>query len=213
MHPEFGLLTPGAFIGIAEESGLITDLGQWAVREACRQLAQWRAAGLAACPVAVNLTAGDFQGDYLAESVALALEDFKVPASLLEVEVTESALMRVSPATERSTAGIAGLGVRLAIDDFGTGYSSFSYLKRYPFSKIKIDQSFVRDVPNNANDQAIVNAMVSMAQHLKLSVVAEGVETDEQREWLRVAGCGFVQGYLTGKPMPADEAAKLLTVA
>ena len=199
-HPDLGLLSPGAFIGIAEESGVIVELGLWALQAACEQAARWAAAGTP-IPVAVNLSAREFQQEHLPNTITALLRETGIPPHLLELEVTESTLMHPLGTGDDVVRAISGLGVSLAIDDFGTGYSSFNYLRRFPFSKIKIDQSFVRDLPGNGNDVAITRAIISMAQHLNLQVVAEGVETQEQADFLRGSGTVRAQGYLFGRPM------------
>ncbi len=199
-HPELGLLAPGAFISLAEESGVIVELGLWALQEACDQAARWVAAGTPIA-VAVNLSAREFQQEHLPKTIAALLRETGTPPHLLELEVTESTLMHPLGTGDDVVRAISGLGVSLAIDDFGTGYSSFNYLRRFPFSKIKIDQSFVRDLPGNASDVAITRAIISMAQHLNLQVVAEGVETQEQADFLHTCGAVRAQGYLLGRPM------------
>ena len=210
-HPDLGLLSPGAFIGIAEESGVIVDLGLWALQEACAQAARWVAAGTP-IPVAVNLSAREFQQEHLPQTIAALLRETGIAPHLLELEVTESTLMHPLGMGDDVVRAISVLGVSLAIDDFGTGYSSFNYLRRFPFSKIKIDQSFVRELPGNASDVAITRAIISMAEHLNLKVVAEGVETVEQAAFLRNCGAVRGQGYLLARPMTAEKLGDLRLV-
>jgi len=204
-HPELGLLPPSRFIPIAEESGLIVPIGEWVLNEACRQAAEWQRQGLPYVTVAVNLSALQFkQGDLLAV-VTRALTMSQLSPAYLELELTESILIQDVEAALKTVAELKALGVKLSIDDFGTGYSSLSYLKRFDVDKLKIDQSFVRDISDNANDSAIVSAIVQMARSLGLKTIAEGVEDARMLECLRSHDCDEVQGYHFARPMPPDQ--------
>jgi len=208
-HPERGLVAPGVFIPVAEESGLILDLGAWVLEQACRQIGTWRAAGLAMPPIAVNLSARQFDAG-LPGRIAAVLERHGVQPEQINLEITESLLVR---GTERVVAimnELVAMGMSLALDDFGTGYSSLAYLKKFPISTLKIDRSFVIGLPFEENDCAIARAIVTMAQQLRQEIVAEGVETPEQMRFLRELGCDQLQGYLFSPPVPdADFAAML----
>ena len=209
-HPVFGLVSPAQFIPIAEETGLIVPIGEWVLREACRQNAQWREEGLPPIRVSVNLSSVQFRAANLEETVASALEDAGLAPDGLELEVTESLLMD----DPREAAAILGRlqsrGVHISIDDFGTGYSSLAYLKSFPVNSLKIDRTFITDVTGNPNDAAIATAIILMGHSLKLKVVAEGVETENQLAFLQVLQCNEVQGYLFSPPVPADRARELL---
>ena len=212
-HPEAGLLPPGQFIALAERSGHIIPIGEWVLREACRQARLW-ADTLARPPVmAVNLSALQFKrGDVLA-LVRDALATSGLPAQLLELELTESILLQDVDSTIATLQGLKALGVKLSIDDFGTGYSSLSYLKRLAVDKLKIDQSFVRDMLTDADGASIVKAIVQLGHNLQLTVIAEGVETESQRQALTEMGCDEAQGYLISRPAPAEVCLALLTQA
>ncbi len=209
-HPEHGMVPPPRFIGLAEESGLIVAIGEWVLRTACRQAQLWRAAGLDPLTVSVNVSARQFEEKQLVERIAGALRDTGLPPSALEVEVTESLLMRdLNQAVERMRA-LKDMGVSLSIDDFGTGYSSLSALKSFPISTLKIDKSFVRDLAHSTDDQAIALAVISLGHRLQLRVIAEGVETEEQREFLVANECDEMQGYLFSPPVPAERITEML---
>ena len=209
-HPEFGVIRPDEFIPIAEETGLIVPISDWVLRTAVTQLGEWRAAGLAVVPVAVNLSARQFlQSDVIA-SVSALLEASNVPPALLELELTESVSMADPERSVVVMRGLCELGVTLSIDDFGTGYSSFAYLKRLPLDKLKIDKSFVKDMGHSAESLAIVQAIVAMAHRLQLSVIAEGGETADQVAALRKAECDQLQGYYYSKPLPAAACADFI---
>ncbi|POZ62092.1 EAL domain-containing protein [Chromobacterium alticapitis] len=210
-HPSLGLLGPVRFIQVAEERGFIVQIGNWVLAEATRQLVAWRQAGLPELTLAVNLSALQFRQPDLAEQVQRALSSNGLPGHALDIEVTESIIMEDAQATIQAIDNMKNMGLRLSIDDFGTGYSSLSYLKRFKADKLKIDRSFVRDIPQDADDSAIARAIINMAKNLNMQVVAEGVETMEQWQFLEQEGCDFVQGYLIAKPLPADEFAALLT--
>ena len=173
------------------------------IQATCRQIRDWRDAGLRVPPVAVNLSARQFASDTLVDDFIEAMKQYEVAASDLEVELTESVLMADPDRANQVLQRLHGLGVRISIDDFGTGYSSLSYLKRFPAQTVKIDRSFIRGLPGDADDVAIIEAVIAMAHSLGLAVVAEGVETDEQLSALRRLGCDEAQGYLLGRPMPA----------
>ncbi|MCI4427868.1 MAG: EAL domain-containing protein [Burkholderiales bacterium] len=209
-HPERGLVPPNEFISIAEEIGMITPIGEWAMAQACRQSAAWRAAGLNPGPVAVNLAASHLRHPGLVALVKCLLSENALPRASLEIEVTESMLM-ADPEFSITTARQLGeLGVGLAIDDFGTGYSSLGMLKRLPIAALKIDPSFVRDLASDADHAAIVTAIIAMAHTLKLKVIAEGVETAVQRAFLAAQGCDEFQGYLFSRPIDAQALTGLL---
>ncbi len=193
--PDMGEITPAQFIPIAEESGLIVNIGNWVLREAIRQCANWNAKGLSIV-IAVNVSALQFQQSDFVAGIAAVLQEHALPPHRLELELTESILIQDVDETLKRLEALARLGVQLAIDDFGTGYSSLAYLKRFPIHKLKIDRSFVNDLPDDDSDTAIVGAIISMAGALGLRVIAEGVETDEQRVFLISAGCDEYQGYL-----------------
>jgi diguanylate cyclase (GGDEF)-like protein len=209
-HPELGMVPPAQFIPVAEETGLIVPIGDWVLREASRQNQSWRAQGFAPIHVAVNIASLHFRQRGLIDSVAQALRESGLEPALLELEVTESMLMQSVDATLETLSRLKDMGVRLAIDDFGTGYSSLSYLKRFPLDTLKIDRSFIQDLPRDAEDAAIAKAIIGMAHSLKLAVVAEGVEAPEQLAFLQQHGCDVVQGYLFSRPVPAEELARLL---
>jgi len=209
-HPERGMVSPAVFIPIAEESGLISEIGDWVLRTAVKQLATWQEAGLQAVPVAVNLSVVQFQQDTLYGSVCQILRDTKVDPSMLELELTEGIAMEDSERTLNVLNQLNALGVRLSIDDFGTGYSSLSYLKKFKIDKLKIDQSFVRGLGSHPQDAAIITAIISMAKSLSFKTIAEGVETLEQLNFLIQHGCDEIQGYYFSKPIPSAEVTKLL---
>jgi diguanylate cyclase (GGDEF)-like protein/PAS domain S-box-containing protein len=211
-HPEHGLLPPARFIHLAEEAGLIQEIGAWVLREALRQTAAWRAQGLAVVPVAVNLSVMQFHHPALCAFLTQVLQEFDLPAHLLELELTESVAMDNSDYTITTFATLKQLGLRLSIDDFGTGYSSLSYLRRFAIDKLKIDRSFVHGLTRDPQDEAIVVAIINLARSLGLNILAEGVETPEQQAILCRHGCDALQGFLFGQPMPAAELACLLPV-
>jgi diguanylate cyclase (GGDEF)-like protein/PAS domain S-box-containing protein len=203
-HPERGLIEPADFIPLAEDSRLILPLGQWVLEQACLQMRLWREAGLAPLRIAVNLSARQFQQRDLIRTVHQALKEARLSPASLELEITESAAMQNVDLTVGMLYGLREMGVRIAMDDFGTGHSSLSYLKRFPIDAIKIDQSFIRDMTVDPYDAAIVSGVVDMAHSLKLRVVAEGVESEEQAAFLRGLRCDEMQGYLFARPLPAE---------
>jgi diguanylate cyclase (GGDEF)-like protein len=204
------LVSPNEFVPLAEEIGLIVPIGEWALNSACAQIRGWQEAGLPNVRMAVNLSARQLAQPLLAGTVARVLEENRVEARWLELEITESLLMQNTREAVAMLEELSALGVRLVLDDFGTGYSSLSYLKRFPLHALKIDQSFVRGVPEDKHDAAIASAIIVLAHNLGLCVVAEGVETRSQFEFLREHNCDEVQGYLFGTPFAADEAAHAL---
>jgi diguanylate cyclase (GGDEF)-like protein len=206
-HPTLGMVQPGRFIPVAESSGLIVPLVEWILLEACRQAVEWLHAGINLV-VAVNISAMQFKSGDLKESVSRALAESGLPANLLELELTESILIQGAENVLNTVRQIRALGVSFSIDDFGTGYSSLSYLKRFAVSKLKIDQSFVRDLATDPEDAAIVRAIISMAHDLNLRVIAEGVEREDQLKFLQSHNCDEIQGYFVGKPVPAMEFCK-----
>ncbi|WP_374594081.1 putative bifunctional diguanylate cyclase/phosphodiesterase [Aquabacterium sp.] len=203
-HPERGLLAPAAFIGVAEECGLIGDLGAWTVNEACRQIALWRGAGRVFGHVAVNISALEFRQHRLIDVFSQAMSRHGVDPSELEIEITESVLMSDTETTHSIISRLRALGLRLVIDDFGTGYSSLAYLKHLRPAKLKIDRAFVRDIDRDADDRALTSAIIGLARALDIPVVAEGVETDTQMRYIVEDGGNLVQGYLLGAPMTAE---------
>ena len=204
--PESGeMIPPARFIPIAEENGMIVPIGEWVLREACRQMADWRKMGLPEIPVSVNLSMAQFRQKDLSETVRTILHQYGIAPSNLELEITETAVMQDADTAIALLKEMKEMGVRLAMDDFGTGYSSLSHLKRLPIDKLKIDQSFVRDIAHDPEDAAIVGTIISMARSLKLKVIAEGVETDKQLAFLNQHGCDHGQGYYFAPPMPRDE--------
>jgi diguanylate cyclase len=210
LHPERGLVPPLQFVPIAEDSGLIVPIGRWVLREACRQVRAWQDAGLPPVSVAVNISAVEFQDAYFLEAVSETLEKTGLEPQRLELELTESVLMRHAEATVGALQKLKMLGVQLAVDDFGTGYSSLSYLKRFPVDALKIDQSFVHEITSSHHDATIVSAVISMGRNLNQRVIAEGVETREQLLFLRAEQCEEGQGYYFGRPVSAGEFAELL---
>lgn len=211
--PESGLVPPAEFIPVAEETGLIVALGEWVLREACRQLRVWHDAGWPQVPVAVNLSPRQFQQKNLVDRVRCILKETGVSPQLLELEITESCLMDSVDDALGQVQALADMGVRLSIDDFGTGYSSLAYLKRFPVRRLKIDRSFVRDLCEDRGDMAIVASIIGLANSLGLDVLAEGVETASQLLALRGEGCLLYQGYLFSKPRPASEVAAIFAAA
>ena len=209
-HPELGLLGPGRFVPAAEESGLIVPIGEWVLREACRQLRAWLDAGLEPVPVAVNLAAAQFVQQDLVTLVRDTLAANRLPAALLELELTETMLMRDIERTIDTLSRLRKMGVALSIDDFGSGYSSLTYLRQFDVNVLKIDRSFVADIGDDATDGKIATAVIALGHSLGLQVIAEGVETEAQRDFLAARGCNHLQGYLFDRPLPAGEFARRL---
>ena len=205
-HPERGMILPAEFIPVAEETGLINTIGEWVLRQACSEAATWPSH----IKIAVNVSPVQFRNPSLAQTVVHCLAASRLPADRLELEVTESVLMQNNEATLATLHQLRVLGVRISMDDFGTGYSSLSYLRGFPFNKIKIDRSFIADLARGPDAVAIVQAIINLADSLKMATTAEGVETGEQREILRTTGCAEMQGYLFSPPRSAMELAALL---
>ena len=204
-HPQRGMVGPDKFIPVAESSGLIVEIGEWVLNEACRQMMVWRAAGLPAFVVSVNLSSVQFRRGNLQALVAAALQRYGLPAECLELELTESLLLQDSERFIDTLYGLKALGVKLSIDDFGTGYSNLSYLQRFRVDKLKIDQSFVRKLQDSPEDRAIVTAIIQMAKSLHLLTIAEGIEDDSTRQVLAELGCDQGQGYWFSRPLVASD--------
>ena len=211
-HPERGLVPPGDFIPLAEETGLIVPIGDWTLRAACRQNKAWQLSGLPPIVVSVNVSARQFQAKDWVERVATALEESGLEARYLELELTESLIMQDVQQAVETMHRLEQLGVHLAIDDFGTGYSSLASLKRFPVGRLKIDRSFVQDLPADNDDAAIAHAVISLAHSLQLRVIAEGVETREQVDFLRAAGCDEIQGFYLSRPIDARALQAILCI-
>jgi diguanylate cyclase (GGDEF)-like protein len=209
-HPEIGMIPPGEFIPLAEENGLIVPIGYWVLMTACRQVSAWQAAGRENISVAVNLSALQFRQNDLLEQILQILKETGVCPHQLELEITESTIMDDIDAAASTMRALHCFGIRISIDDFGTGYSSLNHLKRFPINTVKIDRSFVRDITTDSDDAAIVGAIVSMAHSMELKVIAEGVETEEQLDFLRKLHCDEIQGFLFSPPVPHQEACELL---
>ena len=204
-HPVFGEIAPARFIALAEECGLIEAIGLWALNEGCRQFAAWRKQGIDLPSIGVNLSAMHFRNRDLVEAVATALKRHGLKPSMLTIEITEGVMMDDNPTTIETAKAIHALGVNLSLDDFGTGYSSLSHLARLPIDELKIDRSFMHELESNSNAQAVVTAVIRIGQSLGLTVVAEGVETAAQRQFLSALECDVVQGFLFSRALaPAD---------
>ncbi len=209
-HPLKGIVPPGQFIQIAEDSGLIVSIGDWILKEGCRQLRAWQDGGMPSIRLSFNVSARQFRDKSLVTSIGDALASARLNAQQIELELTESMVMGSAERFEAGLTELKSLGVGLAIDDFGTGYSSLNYLKRFPIDKLKIDQSFVRDLERDPDDAAIARTVIALGRSLKLKVIAEGVETLGQLEFLRLHGCDEIQGYYVAKPMPAADFERLV---
>ncbi len=217
-HPTHGYIRPERFVGIAEEAGLIVPIGDFVLQRAIEDTVRWRQGGGQLVPVAFNVSAVQLQRSNLAENITRLTRQHGLDPAMLQIELTESAVFerreaRGREASQDAVAALRELGVRIAIDDFGTGYSSLSYLKRWRVDTLKIDRSFVRDLVTDMSDLAIVSAIIAMARHLHIEVVAEGIEGWQQLEKLRQLGCSFAQGYLFARPMPAADCAGFLSGA
>jgi len=209
-HPELGVVSPNEFISLAEEIGTIHELGAWVLREACAQGAAWERAGLPPLHIAVNVSLRQLGNDELPAQVAAALQASGLAPERLEIEITESAIAQSAERAVQILAAIRALGVRVALDDFGTGYSSLSQLRRLPIDTLKVDRAFVAELPQNHEDAAIAQAVITMGRSLGLVVVAEGVETAEQRTFLEAHDCDEMQGYLFSRPISAEECAAFI---
>ena len=209
-HPDLAMVGPNQFVPLAEETGLIVPIGRWVLRTACQQAAMWQRDGMPRLSVAVNLSARQFSDDALIDDIRAALEEAALPADCLELEVTESMVMQNPDRAVTTLARLRAMGIAVSIDDFGTGYSSLGYLKRFPIDHVKIDRSFIKDLPHDPDDAAITRAVIAMARSLRMRVIAEGVETREQLAFLREHECDECQGYYLSRPLPAAEFALLL---
>jgi len=209
-HPKLGLVPPAQFIPVAEDTGLIVPIGRWVLSTACAQNAAWQREGLPPVCMAVNLSARQFADDSLPQDIRAVLEETGMKPELLELELTESMVMRNAERATRLLGQIKKMGVRIAIDDFGVGYSSLAQIKRFPIDTLKVDRSFIRDLERNAEDRAITEAIISMGKTLSLTVVAEGVETQEQQTFLTDHACDAMQGYYFSKPIDHDEFASFV---
>jgi diguanylate cyclase (GGDEF)-like protein/PAS domain S-box-containing protein len=210
-HPELGIVPPLDFVPIAESNGLILPIGEWVLREACRQARRWQQEGLAAIPVAVNLSAAQLRSGKFVETVTAVLAETGLESRYLELELTETALMEATPRIEERIAALSGLGIRISLDDFGKGYSSLEYLRRFPLNKLKIDRNFVRDIQTSRRDATILRSVVSLAAQLGLDVIAEGVGPGNHLDRLLEEGCSEAQGFYFGQPLPPEGVAELLS--
>jgi len=210
-HADMGMISPAEFIPLAEETGLIMPLGEWVLHTACLQNKMWQQEGYHAIRVAVNLSSLQFRFSDLAKKVEEILRSTRLASHYLDLEITESTLMQYAQSTINTLLRLKEIGVSLSVDDFGTGYSSLSYLKRFPVDYVKIDRSFVRDIPEDSDDAAIISAIIAMSHSLKLEVIAEGVETKEQLQFLKDRGCEYIQGFYYSKPVSPQEFSLMLT--
>ncbi len=208
-HPEMGLLEPKDFIPMAEETGFITTIDEWVLEAVCRQAKLWRQAGLPPVCLTVNLSSRIFQKTGFASSISRVLQETGLPPGILYLEITETLAMENIQLTASQLAQLSELGVQISIDDFGTGYSSLNYLKRLPIGRLKIDRSFIKDIATDPDDRAIINAVVAMAHNMKMKVIAEGVETESQLDFLRQVGCDEMQGFLYSRPLTAEKFVEL----
>ena len=208
-HPERGLISPAQFIPIAEDCGLILSIGRWVLLEACRQARAWSDSGLGVVPAAVNVSAAEFGAKDFLSAVRSVLIATGVQPRNLELELTETVLMGDAEAAVVTLAALKAMGVRIAVDDFGTGYSSFTYLLRFPLDTMKLHQSFVQATTANPGGAAIVSAMIAIGKGLNQRIVAEGIETQEQLDFLQIRECDEGQGYYFSRPVPAEQAGKL----
>jgi EAL domain-containing protein (putative c-di-GMP-specific phosphodiesterase class I) len=209
-HPQRGLLLPRQFMTIAEDTGMIIEIGQWVLREACTQMREWLEVGLLAVPVAVNISALEFRSGQFVQRVQDALKSTCLDPKFIELELTESGLMQHTGRTAQTLSQLKAIGVQLAIDDFGVGYSSLSYLTRFPIDTLKLDQSFLNDIIADSDRAIIVDAVVRLGRSLKKRVIAEGVETPEQLRFILGLGCDEAQGYYFSSPVVAEQFAKLV---
>ncbi len=209
-HPELGLISPTKFIPLAEEMGLIVQVGEWVLRTACRQNKVWQAAGLPPIPVAVNISSHQFRHGNLLKTIPNILNESCLDPSYLELELTETSIMVDAKSTITTLNELKKMGLKISVDDFGTGYSSLNYLRQFPIDTLKIDRSFIKDITTISEDSAITAAIIAMAHRLHLNVIAEGVETEEQLAFLKDYGCDEIQGHLFCKPMAVDEVTRFL---
>lgn len=212
VHPERGLIPPAQFIPVAEDCGLILPIGKWVLREACRQAKEWMDTGLPIVPVSINVSSLEFRSGDFVSGLCAILEETGLDPSYLELELTETVLMQHAESTTSVLRALKSIGVRLAVDDFGTGYSSLSYLKKFPIDTLKMDRSFMRDIRSDTDDATIVSAVITMAKSLKKCVIAEGVETEEQINFLRSCGCNQAQGFYFSRALAAEYFSKLLRI-
>lgn len=204
-HLEYGLISPGEFIPLAEETGLIIAIGKWMKKRVCEQLVAWRNSGLPLIPISVNISSNRFLQHGFAEDIRRLLEQYKLEGEWLEIEITENSIMRNEDIVQKTLKDLKEMGVKVYIDDFGTGYSSFNYLKTFNLDGVKIDRSFIQNISNKSENASITTAMIKMAQHLKLEVIAEGVETKEELDYLMSENCRYIQGFYFGRPCPIEE--------
>jgi EAL domain-containing protein (putative c-di-GMP-specific phosphodiesterase class I) len=207
---ELGTVSPAEFIPVAEENGLILQIGEWVLRETCKQVRDWQTQGLSVGDVAINLSARQFRQNDLPEMIESILNETEIAASTISLEITESVIMDNPESAKTMLEKLTQLGINIAIDDFGTGHSSLSYLKTFSLHCLKIDRSFINDIPDDENDVAIVHSILGLGHSLGLMVVAEGVETQEQLNYLRKEQCDIIQGYFFSKPLPPDECISLM---
>ena len=207
--PELGMVMPNQFIPVAEETRIIIPLGHWVLYTACRQAQTWREAGLPPLPISVNLSVIQFTHPNLVSEISKVLEQTKIPPDQLELEITESVLMQDTTLAVSILNKLSALGIKISIDDFGTGFSSLNYLKNLPLDYLKIDRTFIKDF-NLSTNSAITKAIVTLAQSLNMKTIAEGVETEEQKEFLKGLNCDEAQGYLFSRPIPKDEIGELI---
>lgn len=205
ISPEVGMINPGTFIPLAEETGLIMPIGEWALHEACRLNRKWQDAGYDPIAIAVNISPKQFRHQDVAQIVRDALTANRIDPQYLEVEITETAVMDNVDDAIAKLKSIRAMGVHISVDDFGTGYTSINYLRQYPVSVLKIDQTFIKGLPDNQNDTAITSAVIALGHNLGLQVVAEGVETAEQLQYLFEHNCDLIQGYFLSRPLPEDK--------
>jgi EAL domain-containing protein (putative c-di-GMP-specific phosphodiesterase class I) len=205
IDPEAGMISPGAFIPLAEETGLIMPIGEWALHEACRLNRKWQDEGYDPIAIAVNISPKQFRHQDVAQIVKDALTKNNIDPAYLEVEITETAVMENVDDAIAKLKSIREMGVHISVDDFGTGYTSINYLRQYPVSVLKIDQTFIKGLPDNQNDTAITSAVIALGHNLGLQVVAEGVETAEQLQYLFENNCDLIQGYFLSRPLPEDK--------
>ncbi|PYF05887.1 PAS domain S-box-containing protein/diguanylate cyclase (GGDEF)-like protein [Ureibacillus chungkukjangi] len=205
MHPELGLVSPGEFIPLAEETGLIIPMGKWMKRKVCEKLVEWREAGIPLVPISVNISSQRFLQKEFASEIRDLLREFQLEGKWLEIEITENSIMKNEETVFKTIRELKDLGVKIYIDDFGTGYSSFNYLKTFQLDGVKIDRSFIQNISSESENASITTAMIKMAQHLKLEVIAEGVETKEELEYLLEQNCHYIQGFYFGRPCATEE--------